>query len=42
MKITTGIENIVRAGITGVKKAKSVLSTKKSFIIAGVVAGIIG
>ena len=42
MKITTGIKNTVRAGITGAKKAKSVLSTKKSFMIAGVVAGIIG
>lgn len=42
MEITTGIKNIVRAGVTGAKKAKSVLSTKKSLIIAGVVAGIIG
>jgi hypothetical protein len=42
MKITNGIKNTVRAGVTGVKKAKSVLSTKKSLIIAGVVAGIIG
>ena len=42
MKITTGIKNTVRAGVTGAKKAKSVLSTKTSFMIAGVVAGIIG
>lgn len=42
MKITNGIKNTVRAGVTGVKKAKSALSTKKSLIIAGVVAGIIG
>ena len=41
MKITTGIKNTVRAGVTGAKKAKSVLSTKTSFMIAGVVAGII-
>lgn len=42
MKITTGIKNTVRAGVNGAKKAKSVLSTKTSFMIAGVVAGIIG
>lgn len=42
MKITTGIKNTVRAGVTGAKKAKSVLSTKTSFMIAGFVAGIIG
>lgn len=42
MKISTGIKNTIRAGVTGAKKAKSVLSTKTSFMIAGVVAGIVG
>lgn len=42
MKIRTGIKNIVRAGVTSAKKAKSVFSTKTSFMIAGLVAGIIG
>lgn len=42
MKITTGIQNTIRAGVTGVKKVKSVFSTKTSFMIAGLVAGIIG
>lgn len=42
MKISTGIQNTIRAGVTGAKKVKSVLSTKTSFMITGIVAGIIG